>query len=229
MNQESYNVGNRWPHPIKAVAFDMDGLMVNTEEIYNEVCQAVLERRQRAFTDVLRRNMMGLPGPKAIQLMIDHEGLDDSVDVLMAESIELFTGLLETRLRPMRGLLELLQQLDTLKMPRCVATSSSVMLANAVLGQAKLLHRVEFVITADHVAQGKPHPDIYLSAAERLGVQPHELLILEDSQTGCRAGVSSGACTIAVPGEHSLDHDFSGVHLIAESLADSRIHQLLFG
>ena len=83
------------------------------------------------------------------------------------------------------------------------------------------------MITAEHVAQGKPHPDIYLGAASRLGVLPHELLVFEDSQHGSKAGMSAGACTVAVPGDHSRHHDFSGVHFVAESLADARIYQLL--
>jgi pseudouridine 5'-phosphatase len=198
----------------------MDGLMVNTEEIYHEVCQTVLRKRRREFSDSLRRGMMGLPGPKALQLMIECEGLDDSIETLMAESVELFTGFLATRLQPMHGLLDLLDWMDRHRLPRCVATSSSVPLATKVLNGACLLDRVQFVITADHVTHGKPHPDIYLGAASKLGIQPEEMLVLEDSQTGCRAGVSSGACTIAVPGSHSLDHDFTGVFYIAKSLAD---------
>lgn len=205
----------------------MDGLMVNTEEIYHEVCQTVLRKRGREFTDSLRRGMMGLPGPKALQLMIECEGLDDSIEVLMAESVELFTGLLTSRLQPMRGLLDLLDWMDHKSLPRCVATSSSVPLATRVLTHAGLLDRMQFVITADHVAHGKPHPDIYLGAASKLGIQPEEMLVLEDSQTGCRAGVSSGACTIAVPGSHSLDHDFTGVFYIAETLADPNITTIL--
>jgi pseudouridine 5'-phosphatase len=216
-----------WPHAIKAVAFDMDGLMVNTEELYTEVCQTVLQRRGREFSDRLRRGMMGLPGPKAINLMIETEQLTDHPATLLNESIELFCGLLPTRLQPLHGLLDLLDRLDEHRISRCVATSSSIQLANRVLAGVNVLKRVDFVITAEHVANGKPHPDIYLGAASNLKIQPQELLVLEDSQHGCRAGITAGACTIAVPGHHSCDHDFSGVHYVASSLADQAIHQLL--
>jgi beta-phosphoglucomutase-like phosphatase (HAD superfamily) len=83
------------------------------------------------------------------------------------------------------------------------------------------------VVTAEDVQHGKPSPDIYLQAAERMGVAPYEMLVLEDSHHGSRAGVASGACTIAVPGEHSQDHDFSGVFLRAQSLADPGILRAL--
>lgn len=219
----------RWPHAIKAVAFDMDGLMVNTEELYTEVCQTVLQRRGREFTTRLKRGMMGLPGPQAIDLMIETERLTDRPEVLLSESLELFCDLLPTRLQPLAGLLDLLDRLDQHHVRRCVATSSSIALADRVLSGVRLRDRVDFVITAEHVANGKPHPDIYLSAADGLNVLPEELLVLEDSQHGCRAGVTAGACTVAVPGSHSRDHDFSGVHYIANTLADPAIYQLIFG
>lgn len=216
-----------WSHPIRAVAFDMDGLMVNTEELYFEVGQTILNRRGKEFTDRLRRGMMGLPGPQAFALMIEYEGLIDTTETLARESDEVFVAMLPDRLRPLKGLLELLDALDALKLPRCVATSSPLSFARVVLEGVNVLHRVDFVITAEHVPRGKPYPDIYLGAAQKLTVQPHEVLVLEDSHHGSRAGVASGACTVAVPGDHSHDHDFSGVHFIADSLADERLYRLL--
>ncbi len=216
-----------WPFPIKAIAFDMDGLMVNTEELYYEVGQTILKRRGRVFTDALRRGMMGLPGPKAFELMITTEQLTDSVATLTAECDEVFASMLPHRLRPLTGLLELLDALDAKEIPRCVATSSTLRFAREVLSGIAVLDRVDFVITAEHVTHGKPHPDIYLGAASRLGVQPHELLVFEDSQHGSKAGMSAGACTVAIPGDHSRHHDFSGVHFVADSLADKRIYALI--
>jgi pseudouridine 5'-phosphatase len=217
----------RWPHKIKAVAFDMDGLMVNTEELYYEVGQTLLRRRGREFTDSLRRGMMGLPGPKAFELMISTERLTDSVATLTSECDEVFASMLPHRLRPLTGLLELLHTLDAQQTPRCVATSSTSRFAREVLAGISVLHRVDFIITAEHVTNGKPHPDIYLGAATKLGVQAHELLVFEDSQHGSKAGMAAGACTVAIPGDHSRHHDFNGVHFVAESLADKRIYQLL--
>ena len=171
--------------------------------------------------------MMGLPGPQAFALMIELEGLLDTPETLARESDEVFAAMLPDRLQPLTGLFELLDALDARQLPRCVATSSPLSFATVVLEGVSVLSRVDFVITAEHVAKGKPHPDIYLGAAQKLAVLPCEVLVLEDSQHGSRAGVASGACTVAVPGEHSRDHDFAGVHFVAESLADERIYQLL--
>jgi HAD superfamily hydrolase (TIGR01509 family) len=121
----------------------------------------------------------------------------------------------------------LLDYLDQRQIPSCVATSSSHGFARQVLELVGIRQRFQFVVTAEDVLQGKPFPDIYLEAAHRLNVQPWEMLVLEDSHHGSCAGVAAGACTIAVPGDHSSDHDFSRVHYRANSLADPRIIEIL--
>lgn len=215
-----------WPSRIAAVALDMDGLMLNTEQLYFEVFQTILGRRGSRFTDRLRRGMMGLPGPQALGLLIASEGLNESPSQLQIEVDEVFGSFLPHRLSTMPGLETLLSRLIELRIPRCVATSSRRWFAEHLLQSSGVLSKIDFIITAEDVASGKPAPDIYLSAAQRMLVGTVEMLVLEDSQHGCRSGVASGACTIAVPGEHSRDHDFCGTFAIAESLEDSCILDL---
>ncbi len=219
----------KWSHPIQAVAFDMDGLLVNTEELYTEVGTTVLLRRGKSFTPELKRSMMGLPGQQAFELMISHEQLTDSVEDLARESELIFNEILPTRLKLLTGVTELLDELENRGLPRCVATSSSKAFADKVLSIVALSDRIDFVITPVDVLAGKPQPDIYLAAAERMGVQVRNMLVLEDSHHGSRAGVASGACTVAVPGPHSEEHDFSGVHYRAQSLVDPGLWQILHG
>ena len=83
------------------------------------------------------------------------------------------------------------------------------------------------MLTFEDIVHGKPHPEIYLLAATRLGIEPARLLVLEDSEIGCRAALAAGAVVVAVPGDHSRTHDFRGVTLVAESLADRRIREIL--
>jgi HAD superfamily hydrolase (TIGR01509 family) len=216
-----------WTHRIRAIAFDMDGLMVNTESLYTQVGDSLLRRRGRRFSKALKDQMMGLPSYKAFRVMIEFEGLSDSVELLAEESRREFADILADQLEVLPGLMELLEFTDSCGLPRCVATSSSREFAAQVLRLTSLQDRFEFVITANDVKDGKPAPDIYLEAARRLQINACEMLVLEDSRHGSQAGVASGACTIAVPGDHSRDHDFQGVHLIADTLADPRIKRLL--
>ena len=222
-----------FPGPVEAVAFDLDGLLVNTEELYQDVGTELLRRRGRPFEPELLDAMMGRPQPVSLRIMIDWHGLSDTVETLAAETREIFSSLLDTHLRTMPGAVELLDILDAARggdgLPRGVATSSGPDFAHDVLGRVGLLDRFSFVLTCEDVTQGKPHPEIYQLAARRLAVSPARMLVLEDSQAGCRAAVEAGAVAVAVPGGHSRRHDFTGAAFVAESLADPRIRGLLPG
>jgi HAD superfamily hydrolase (TIGR01509 family) len=211
----------------RAVVFDLDGLMFNTEELYVEVGTEILRRRGCEFTPELLDRMMGRPSAVARQIMIDTHGLAATVEDLLRETDELFPEILRVRLAPMPGLMDLLMALELRDFPKGIATSSRRPFVERVLGQFDLQPRFRFVLTSEDIVHGKPDPEIYLKAADHLDLQPSQMLVLEDSQNGCRAAVAAGAITVAVPSGHSHRHDFSGAALVAESLADPRIYRLL--
>ena len=213
--------------PLRAVAFDLDGLMFNTEDLYKDVGNTVLGRRGKKLTPGLLDQMIGLKSSVALQVMIDYHQLDDSVDGLAAESDAVFRAIIPSRLAPMHGLFDLLDALDTAGLPKGVATSSPRDFAYLVLGQFDLPPRLDFVLGAEDVLEGKPAPEIYLTAARLAGVRPEEMLVLEDSGVGCQAGQAAGAYTVAVPHHHTIHHNFDGVSFRAESLADPRIRAVL--
>ena len=212
---------------IKAVVFDMDGLMFNTEDLYNIVGESLLQRRGKTFTLELKRAMMGLPGKEAFEVMRSQCGLSESVQALMRETDELFVDLLPAEIEKMPGLDRLLELLEQKGLPKAVATSSHRKFAKRALGFFDLEPRFEFVLTGDDVERGKPNPDVYLMAARNLELEPQDLLVLEDSHIGSRAAKAAGAFTIAVPTVHSSHCDFSHVDLIAKSLEDEVITNLL--
>ena len=211
----------------RAVVFDLDGLMFNTEELYQEVGTEILRRRGYEFTPELLDQMMGRPSAVALQIMIDRHTLQATVEELLAETDEIFPEILRERLAPMPGLVELLTALERHAFPKGIATSSRRSFVDRVLERFDYHSRFMPILTSEDITHGKPHPEIYLKAAQRLAIAPGQMLVLEDSQNGCRAAVAAGAITIAVPGAHSLRHDFSGAALVAESLADPRIYERL--
>ncbi len=211
----------------RGVTFDLDGLLVNTEELYQDVGTELLRRRGKPFEPELLDRMMGRPQQVSLRIMIEWHGLEDSVERLAAETKEIFTSLLDSRLAPMPGAVALLDSLSAAGVPFGVATSSGPDFAHDVLGRVGFLTRMGFVLTCDDVREGKPHPEIYLAAAGRLGVPPRQMLVLEDSHNGCKAAVAAGAVAVAVPGGHSHRHDFPGAAFIAGSLGDPRIYAAL--
>lgn len=211
----------------RAVVFDLDGLMFNTEDLYQLVGAELLRRRGHQFTQELLDQMMGRPSGVALQIMIDTHSLDATVADLVAETDELFPEILRTKLAPMPGLVELLTALEAHSVPKGIATSSRRSFVERVLGMFEYQPRFSPILTSEDITHGKPHPEIYLRAAERLGISPGEMLVLEDSQNGCRAAVAAGAIAVAVPGSHSSKHDFTGAALVANTLRDPRIYGLL--
>lgn len=211
----------------RAVVFDMDGLMFNTEDLYEEVGSQLLARRGKQFTQELLDEMMGRPTKVALGIMIQWHNLDATVAQLEQETDELFPAVLDARLEPLPGLLDLLSALETAGIPRAVGTSSRRHFVMDVLSRFDFVERFAFLLTAEDVENGKPDPEIYVTASRRFGLEPKQVMVLEDSEIGCRAAVRARAFAVAVPGAHSRNHSFEGAALVADSLADTRIYQAL--
>jgi pseudouridine-5'-monophosphatase len=204
----------------------MDGLMFNTEDLYDRVGEILLQRRGQRFSRELKLMMMGRPGPSAFDIMIGECNLDDSAESLQKEADQIFQDMLPAEIKTMPGLEKLLDTLDQRKIPKAVATSSHRKFAQRALGFFDLEPRFEFVLTCEDVVNGKPHPEIYLTAARRLDVLPDQMLVLEDSLFGTQAAIAAGAFTIAVPTVHSHGVDFGHVDHVATTLADPAIFKL---
>jgi HAD superfamily hydrolase (TIGR01509 family) len=212
---------------MRAVCFDLDGLMFNTEEVYWQVGTEVLRRRGCEFTAELNDAVMGSPPKACFETMIRWHSLPDRWQDLQAESEGLFLSLLESNLLPMPGLIELLDALEAAGMPKAICTSSRRDVVRSILSRFAMEPRFEFILTAEDIVEGKPNPEIYLKAAGRFGVEPGEMLVLEDSQNGCRAAVAAGSFTVAVPGCHSREQDFRTASLVIQSLSDPRLYDAL--
>jgi HAD superfamily hydrolase (TIGR01509 family) len=217
----------RMKMPFRAVTFDMDGLMFNTEDVYTLAGTELLRRRGQAFTPQLKDAMMGKPPRAAFEAVIERHDLKEDWEALAAESNKIFLDLLPARLATMPGLLQLLAALERAEIPKAIGTSSDRRLADICLATFQLAPRFRFILTSENITRGKPDPEIYLLAAERFGIPPAEMLVLEDSQTGCRAAAASGVFTVAVPAAHSRSHDFSIANLVIDGLGDPRLYEAL--
>lgn len=220
------DASNRRTAP-EAVAFDLDGLMFNTEDVYWKVGSELMRRRGREYTKALSDAVMGRPPQACFKKMIEWHGLDDAWEKLAAESEQIFISLLGKGVEAMPGLIELLDALERAGVPKAICTSSSPSVVRAVLSLFEMKPRFRFVLTAADITHGKPHPEIYHKAAQRFGIEARRMLVLEDSRTGCSAAAASGAFTVAVPAGLSLDHGFEMADLVVENLADRRLYQVL--
>ena len=201
--------------------------MFNTEDVYSVVGTELMRRRGREFCSGLKDAMMGLPPRATFEEMIRWHSLDDAWEELAAESEQLFVELLDDRLAPMPGLMELLDDLEAASISKAVTTSSSRHLADTTLSRFDLAARFDFILTSESITNGKPNPEIYLLAAGRFSLPPDEMMVLEDSINGCRAGIAAGAFVVAVPNEHTAHQDFSIATATADDLTSPTIYTAL--
>jgi HAD superfamily hydrolase (TIGR01509 family) len=212
---------------IRAVCFDLDGLMFNTEEVFYVSADVLLQRRGLRMTRGAMDAMLGRRPLESLTAFRDYMKLDEDPAELLAESRVIFHELLNVELKPMPGLFDLLSLIEMKDLPKGVATSSPRDYLDNIFGRFDLAPRFPIKLTAESVTHGKPHPEIYLKAAEHLGVRPEQMLVLEDSETGTRAAAAAGAFIVSVPHEHTAGHDFSQSKYVATGLNDPFILRIL--
>ena len=212
---------------IRAVVFDLDGLMLNTEDVFDLAGRELLARRGQQMTREIHKAMLGRRPDEAFQAMKDLSGITDGIDALKAETRELFAEFAEDNLSVMSGLRELIRMIDDQGLPRAVATSSPRDYMVTLLSRFGLLEGFSVTLTAEDVVNGKPHPEIYLKAAKLLSVSPQQTLVLEDSETGTRAAAAAGTYAVSVPNRHTEHGDFTMASMVVDTLANSRLHDVI--
>ncbi len=170
---------------------------------------------------------MGRPVVDSLRIMIDCHSLPDALEDLLCECSEVLQKLIATSLAPMPGVVELVSKLHGAHVPIAVATSGTREYADHVLSRLNLKERFQFILTAEDIHRGKPDPGDLSAGRTAIRCCAAEMMVLEDSANGCRAGVAAGAFTIAVPNRHTRNHNFTGARFVAETLADPRIPQAL--
>lgn len=212
---------------IRAVVFDLDGLMFDTEALFHRVAGAMLAERGKQMTSEIMRAMIGRRAVDAGQAFRTLAGLDEPVEDLMAEAKTRFMAELDVAVHPTPGLFVLLDHLAARQLPLAVATSSRRSYAERLLKSHGLLNRFQFLLTAEDVEHGKPDPEIYRKAAERFGIPASSVLVLEDSAAGLQAAKGAGAFAVGVPHEHSPAENLHAAALIVSRLDDPAVLALL--
>lgn len=214
---------------IAAVAFDLDGLMFNTEALFVRVAEAMLGARGKVFTPEIMAAMIGRQWAVAGPAFKEMAGLSESLDELLAEKRQRFFALLETAVQPSPGLFTLIDRLDRAGLPRCVATSSRRDYARDLLDRHDLRDRFAFILGAEDVARSKPNPEIYQNAADRFGIEPGQMLVMEDSPAGIAAARAAGAFAVAIPHEHSPPEGLAHADWVLPRLDDPELLRWVAG
>lgn len=204
--------------PIKAIVFDLDGLMVDSEPIAEQAWSTLLERHGYQVDREAIEAIIGLKLADSSRIIQARFDLPLTVEQIGAEKTRIFTAMLEGNLHPMPGLNELLKVIDERGLLRAVATSSDRSYARLALECVGIENGFFAVITGDLVSHGKPAPDIYLAAAKALSLPPAQCLALEDSPFGVQAAKAAGMRCVAIPNAMTSRMDLGTADWILPSL-----------
>jgi HAD superfamily hydrolase (TIGR01509 family) len=189
----------RLPRQPAAVVFDMDGLLFDTERLYERAAIAAAAELGYELDQAFHRTTVGSSWEVIRGLLLDRYGAAFAAEDLRATARRIFGELLETEPLLKPGVLELLDLLDRLGLPRAIATTSSRPTVQRHLEAHDLVGRFHHIVAHGDYARHKPAPDPFLKAAEQLGVAPQLCVALEDSHNGVRAAAAAGMMTVMVP------------------------------
>lgn len=187
------------PRPPRAVVFDMDGLLFDTEVLYRDAVLAAAREHDLELPLELYLRAIGLTHEATRDLLTGHFGPSFDFERLWGASAARFHAMIASQRYLKAGVEELLDALDAAGLKRAIATSSSHASVERNLKHHGMIDRFHIVVANGDYARSKPNPDPFLTAAARLGVPPADCLALEDSYNGIRAASAAGMMTIMVP------------------------------
>ena len=183
---------------IEAVIFDLDGVVIQTEEIWDEVREAYATEQGARYDAEAQRAMMGMSSLEWSAYMNEELGMPVEPVEISAEVVRRMEARYRERLPLIEGAVEAVERLAA-RWPLGLASSSNRPLIDAVLELSGLAACFAATVSSEEVERGKPAPDVYLECARRLGVAPTGCAAIEDSHAGIRSAESAGMRVIAIP------------------------------
>src|SRR3990170_2647224 len=203
---------------IKAVIFDMDGVMIDSEPLWEKAERILLARRGIDYNPTYRDKIVGLNQKDSGRLLKETFNLPETIEELLAERIEILLPLYEKELELVPGLITILKEVKESGFLLALASSSPYKVINFVLGKFSLNEFFSVVVSGESVEFGKPHPDIYLYTAKKLRVEPEECVVIEDSINGVKSAKSAGMLCIAIPDKRLSRNEFQIADLVVDRL-----------
>jgi HAD superfamily hydrolase (TIGR01509 family) len=202
---------------MKAIIFDMDGLMVDSERLYHQAQQEITRQFNKTLPEKARLKMMGRKPLESMKIFV--EALDIPIDAekVLEMRDDSMREKYKNNLVPLPGLDHII---DTVygKLKLAISTGAQEEFLDIVVDQLEIRNKFDVLQASDEIEKGKPHPEIYSKTCKKLGLEPGECIVLEDSLNGVVAGKRAGCYVIAVPSEYTKQENFDTADFVADDL-----------
>ena len=209
----------------------MDGVIIDSEPLWEKSESVMLRQKgfggNESYRKEYRKKIMGLSQRDSVKLLKETFGLDESPEEILRTRLKILLEIYEKELRLIDGIPEILQILSREKhIKTALASGSPMKVIEFVLRKFSLSDTFRIKVSGDCVENGKPHPDIYLETARRLGVSPEECVAIEDSINGIVSAKQAGMRCIAVPDPRIVPEDYPQADIFRRSVSEIRLEDI---
>ncbi len=212
---------------MKAVIFDMDGVLVDSEPLHYESDITLLERLGISAPEGYLDRFVGMTNPVMWAEIAREFAIEKDVEEILNAQLSLKLKLLKkANLKPIDGIPELLAEIRKARIPVAVASSSSAIFIKEVLARIGVARYIDAYVSGENVPKSKPEPDVYLKAAETIGVEPAFCVAIEDSKNGAIAAKRAGMKCVGYRNPHPGNQDLSVCDLVVDDFRALRLKDL---
>jgi len=213
---------------IQAIIFDMDGLLIDSEPLWEEAELEVFNQVGVPLTSEMTKQTMGLRVDEVVQHWFDlYPWKDISHKEIEAKIVEKVIALIKEKGTAKEGVNEMIRFFKDKNMPMAIASSSSMDIIETVVKKLHIKNNLDVIYSAEHEQYGKPHPGVYITAAQKLGIASDKCLAFEDSPNGVLAAKAAKMKCVAVPDQKMKnDRRFGIADIILDSLSEFNLELL---
>jgi sugar-phosphatase len=207
----------------KAIIYDLDGTLIDSERHWEEAGKHFFAKRGLEQTPELRRYMMGRNLTESLAYLKKMYGWQEEVEEARAEFLQMTEEIYRTKAIALDGASNIINYTRSVFKKQAIASGSALKRIELIVDRLQWRQAFDCLVSSEHVNYvGKPNPAIFFYAANQLGVNPSDCMVIEDSENGIIAAKAAGMSCVAVP-ERNAVGDFSRADLVVESLEDERL------
>lgn len=210
---------------IGAVIWDMDGVIADTAPYHFSAWQEIFGKRGMKFTERDFRHSFGRRNDTIIRKTLGEKTAQDEIEAIAGEKEATFRRMIGQKIRPLPGAVELLQSLKQNGVKMALASSTPIENIRLITGSLGIANCFQAIVTGHDVTEGKPRPEVFLLAAQRLGVKPGNCVVIEDAVAGVTAAKRAGMHCVAVTSTHSRQ-SLKQADLIVKTLEEISVNDL---